>query len=280
MHESRACEHVCSQPEACSITPVRNTHTTPGRCLTVLMLLLSCTNCCPQVAWIKAHINTANVSSFCILLLVWLTFCNTFGNSTVRTVPGRDVAATVFLDVALFILFVVVCFVVAWPPPPLQALRRVLRLRRPDAVAVVICGSTKTVAMGVPLISVMYKQVPHAGLLALPLIVYHALQVLLGGLMLEPLKNWCLAGNDTDGGEAAAGAGGKATAGGHQPGAVAGGGPQQGSSGAPSEVDADGDSSRRSGSSRWSLLPHRLRRGGGGDEAVVPSSSSVGGAAV
>lgn len=147
----------------------------------------------PQVSWIKAHINTANVSSFCILLLVWLTFCNTFGNSTVRTVPGGDVAATVFLDVALFILFVVVCFVVAWPPPPLQALRNVLRLNKPDAVAVVICGSTKTVAMGVPLISVMYKQVPYAGLLALPLIVYHALQVLLGGLMLDPLKKWCLA---------------------------------------------------------------------------------------
>jgi sodium/bile acid cotransporter 7 len=224
------------------------------------------------VAWIKAHINTANVSSFCILLLVWLTFCNTFGNSTVRTVSGRDVAGTVFLNVALFILFVVVCFVVAWPPPPLQALRRVLRLRRPDAVAVVICGSTKTVAMGVPLISVMYKQVPYAGLLALPLIVYHALQVLLGGLMLEPLKKWCLAGDAGD--QAAAGggepAGGKAGA----TGPVAEGG---GGSGAPSEADAgDGDSSRRSGSSRWSLLPHRLRRGGGGDAGAAPSSSSAG----
>lgn len=147
---------------------------------------------CMQVAWIKAHINTANVSSCCILLLVWLTFCNTFANNTVRTVPGGDVAATVFLDVALFVLFVTICFLLAWPPPPLQALRRVTGLRKPDAVAVVICGSTKTVAMGVPLISVMYEQVPYAGLLALPLIIYHALQVLLGGLMLEPLKKWCL----------------------------------------------------------------------------------------
>lgn len=238
-----------------------------------------CRCCCcfalsrPQVAWIKAHINTANVSSFCILLLVWLTFCNTFGNSTVSTVAGRDVAGTVFLDVALFILFVLVCFVVAWPPPPLQALRRVLRLRRPDAVAVVICGSTKTVAMGVPLISVMYKEVPYVGLLALPLIVYHALQVLLGGLMLEPLKKWCLAGGDEGGGgEAAAGAAGGKAAG------AAEGGPE-GGSGAPSEVDTD--SSRRSGSSRWSLLPHRLRRGGRDAAAVVPSSSSsAGGAAV
>lgn len=148
-----------------------------------------------QVSWIKEHINTANVSSSCILLLVWLTFCNTFGNKTVGSVPGRDVAGTVFLNVALFIMFVVVCFAVAWPPPPLQGLRHLMRMTKPDVVAVVICGSTKTVAMGVPLISVMYKQVPYAGLLALPLIVYHALQVLLGGLMLGPLKKWCLAGS-------------------------------------------------------------------------------------
>jgi hypothetical protein len=163
--------------------------------LPCLSVALCCTLLPDQVSWIKAHINTANVSSFCILLLVWLTFCNTFGNKTVGSVPGRDVAGTVFLNVALFIMFVVVCFTVAWPPPPLQGLRHLMRMTKPDVVAVVICGSTKTVAMGVPLISVMYKQVPYAGLLALPLIVYHALQVLLGGLMLGPLKKWCLAGS-------------------------------------------------------------------------------------
>jgi predicted Na+-dependent transporter len=146
-----------------------------------------------QVAWIKKHINTANISSFCILLLVWVTFCNTFSNGSTKQVPGRDVAATVFLDVALFFLFLVVSFVVAWPPPPLTALRRLMRLSRADVVAIVICGSTKTVALGVPLINVMYKQVPYAGLLAMPLIIYHALQVLLGGLMLDTLKKWCLA---------------------------------------------------------------------------------------
>lgn len=207
-----------------------------------------------QVNWIKAHINTANVSSFCILLLVWLTFCNTFGNKTVRTVPGRDVAGTVFLDVALFIMFVVVCFVVAWPPPPLQALRRILRLSKPDAVAVVICGSTKTVAMGVPLISVMYKQVPYAGLLALPLIGYHALQVLLGGLMLDPLKKWCLAGaseSKADSSDADA---------------VIVASEQQ----LPVSV-ADSEAGRSS--SRWGLIPQGLRRdknvASSGGEATV-----------
>lgn len=99
-----------------------------------------------QAAWIKAHINTANVSSFCILLLVWITFCNTFAGSATKSVAGGDAAALVFLNVALFLLFCAVSFVVAWPPPPLTALRRLARMTRPDVVAVVICGSTKTVA--------------------------------------------------------------------------------------------------------------------------------------
>lgn len=180
----------------CSCCPRVASNAAPHTCLCVC--LHACTACaraceCLQVAWIKKHINTGNVSSFCILLLVWITFCNTFGNKVIRTVPGGDVAGTVFLNVALFIMFVVVCFVVAWPPPPLHYARKLLQLTKPDVVAIVICGSTKTVAMGVPLISVMYKEVPYAGLLALPLIVYHALQVLLGGLLLNPLRRWCLA---------------------------------------------------------------------------------------
>lgn len=146
-----------------------------------------------QVAWIKKNINTSNVSSVCILLIVWLTFCNTFGSKTMAGVAGKDVAAVVFLDAALFFLFAAICFFVAWPPPPLSAARRALRLSPPDAVSVVICGCMKTVAMGVPLISVMYEKVPYAGLLAMPLIVYHALQVLFGGIALAPLKRWCVA---------------------------------------------------------------------------------------
>lgn len=224
-------------------------------CLFALVLFAAAA----QVSWIKAHINTANVSSFCILLLVWLTFCNTFGNKTVGSVPGRDVAGTVFLDVALFIMFVLVCFAVAWPPPPLQGLRHLMRMTKPDAVAVVICGSTKTVAMGVPLISVMYKQVPYAGLLALPLIVYHALQVLLGGLMLGPLKKWCQTGSPAADPKAPSGAPAS-----DDDNAVE----------AEQQAPADGSVSQSTGSeltpsskrgssssSRWQLLPPGLRAG-------------------
>jgi predicted Na+-dependent transporter len=193
--------HACTRPRSTSVTSaahITRTHARAHAHNTRAQRARA-----PQVAWLKRSVNTGDVSSCCILLLVWITFCNTFANAAMRSVPGGDVAATVFLAGALFGLFTALCFAAAWPPRPLAR----LRLPRRDVVAVVICGATKTVAMGVPLITVMYKDVPHAGLLALPLIVYHALQVLLGGLMLGAFRAWCLAGGSERGGAPAGQAG-------------------------------------------------------------------------
>lgn len=47
-----------------------------------------------------------------------------------------------------------------------------------DMVAAIMCGATKTLALGVPLLSVLYNGSPDLALLALPLIIYHAVQIL------------------------------------------------------------------------------------------------------
>lgn len=120
----------------------------------------------PQVSKVKAKVNTANVSSFCILLLVWTTFCGTFASqrSGGTAVGAGPVVAVVALDVAIFLAALVLCFAVAYPPGLGRQLRqRLMGMGRPEAVAVAICGSTKTVALGVPLINVMYGKVPYAG---------------------------------------------------------------------------------------------------------------------
>jgi hypothetical protein len=98
----------------------------------------------------------------------------------------KDAFAVVGLDLALFALAIAASALVAWPPLGRRG-RAALRCTKPDAVAIMVCGSTKTVALGVPLINVMYGSTDFAGLLATPLIVYHALQILLGGLMLAPM---------------------------------------------------------------------------------------------
>ena len=64
------------------------------------------------------------------------------------------------------------------PPSPVLGLPQ-------DAVAVVMCGSTKTLALGMPLISVLFGKSANAGILSLPLLIYHATQCLLGSLMIK-----------------------------------------------------------------------------------------------
>ena len=73
----------------------------------------------------------------------------------------------------------------AWPPAA-----RLLHASDADAIAVSMCAGTKTVALGIPIIQAVYEHNPAAGLLSLPLIIYHAEQILLGSLITAPLKRW------------------------------------------------------------------------------------------
>ena len=67
---------------------------------------------------------------------------------------------------------------------------RMLRATDADAIAIAMCAGTKTVALGIPIIQAVYEHNPAAGLLSLPLIIYHAMQILVGSLITAPLKRW------------------------------------------------------------------------------------------
>jgi len=73
----------------------------------------------------------------------------------------------------------------AWHPA-----QTLFRTGDADAVAVAMCVGTKTVALGIPIIQAVYEHNPAAGLLSLPLIIYHAEQILMGSLLTAPLKRW------------------------------------------------------------------------------------------
>ena len=94
--------------------------------------------------------------------------------------------AIVFIMLFLYVVFTLgPLLLVAWGPA-----QRVLRASDADAVAVAMCVGTKTVALGIPIIQAVYEHNPAAGLLSLPLIIYHAEQILLGSLLTAPLKRW------------------------------------------------------------------------------------------
>ncbi len=56
------------------------------------------------------------------------------------------------------------------------------RLDRADRIAALMCGTQKTVALGIPLITVLYDQSPLVGLISVPLLCYHPIQLVIGTL--------------------------------------------------------------------------------------------------
>ena len=60
---------------------------------------------------------------------------------------------------------------------------RWLRLSHADEVAAVFCGSKKSLASGAPIAQVLFGDSPSLGLLMLPLLVYHQLQLVVCGIL-------------------------------------------------------------------------------------------------
>ncbi|KAF8981461.1 hypothetical protein BGZ46_002770 [Entomortierella lignicola] len=73
-------------------------------------------------------------------------------------------------------------------------------LDKKDTVAILFCGATKSVAMGIPMIKILYSSSSTsalAGLLATPLLIYHVEQLFSGAFMVAWLKKWVHRGEET-----------------------------------------------------------------------------------
>ena len=82
----------------------------------------------------------------------------------------------------LFLLFSLMSFAIARTP--------LLHFSRPDTVSIIMCGATKSAALGIPLIKVIFANDPNIGIITIPLLMYHAEQLLAGSIMVPYLGKW------------------------------------------------------------------------------------------
>jgi sodium/bile acid cotransporter 7 len=123
------------------------------------------------LAAIKHYTN--NVDRVVILLLVYAAFCNSVESGLWRQ-HGIGLIAVTLAGSAL-ILAVVLMFS-SW-------LARRLRFRRADEVAIVFCGSKKTLASGIPMAALIFGANPGLGVIVLPIMIYHQLQLFVCSLL-------------------------------------------------------------------------------------------------
>ncbi|KAG7121550.1 Solute carrier RCH1 like protein [Verticillium longisporum] len=139
----------------------------------------------------------AKLSGVCLVLLIWTTFSGAFHTGALQDTPPASIIFTVFMNLALYALFTVLCFVAARPPlalaRPVNArvadgrfcprfLRRALRMRRmprDQTVAVCFCGAAKTTSLGIPLVAAMWRDADDltVALVQVPLLLYTIEQV-------------------------------------------------------------------------------------------------------
>ena len=94
-----------------------------------------------------------------------------FGKAVVAGVWHRvsGIDLTVVVAISFGLLAAIILFAVA--------VARRLGFSREDEVAIVFCGSTKSLVTGMPMANVLFPGA-QAGILVIPLIVFHQLQLL------------------------------------------------------------------------------------------------------
>ena len=125
-------------------------------------------------AWALRHKKRINVvDRLTILLLVYTSFCD----SVKRGVWSAHGPGPVLVTIAgALILFFAVMTVAGLACDA-------LRFSPPDRIAAIFCGSKKTLASGVPMAQLIFAGRPGLGLILLPIMIYHPLQLLICGAL-------------------------------------------------------------------------------------------------
>lgn len=109
-----------------------------------------------------------------LLYLIFCVFCATF-STALPTGAGHDLLIGLVGVALLHIVLLAVCW---W----LTAIHG-LGFTRGDRIAALFCGTQKTLALGVPMVSILYGHHPLLAWLTLPLILYHPLQLMVSGVV-------------------------------------------------------------------------------------------------
>ncbi|KAJ6784955.1 hypothetical protein PWT90_01754 [Aphanocladium album] len=151
------------------------------------------------------------LSAFCLILLVWTTFSGAFETGALFKISKSSIVWTIFMNIALYLLFTLICFLSARPPLTLarlvnpmiadsklgrrlpRFLRRIVTVRQmcmEETIAVCFCGAAKTTSLGIPLVAAMWAAADDLtrAFIQIPVLLYTIEQVFVAQLLVHVLK--------------------------------------------------------------------------------------------
>ncbi|KAG7163368.1 Sodium/bile acid cotransporter 7-like 1 [Homarus americanus] len=117
-----------------------------------------------------------------LLLIIYSTFCDMFRSAELEAVLPRVASAV------LIVLFMqcTLLYVTWW----ISHRWLVGWFSRGDTLAIMFCSTHKSLTLGLPILRILVSEVSALGELALPLLVHHPLQMVLGGSLTPRLAAW------------------------------------------------------------------------------------------
>lgn len=118
--------------------------------------------------WIQKHKKlTGKVDKFVIILIVYNAFCDSVTDGIWHSFSTSTLLKAIALCAVILLVMVFV----------LVRLARLLRFPVEDEIAGLFCGTKKTLAAGVPMAKVIFGSDPRLGMLLLPIMLYHPMQI-------------------------------------------------------------------------------------------------------
>ncbi|MBC3956997.1 bile acid:sodium symporter family protein [Pseudomonas triticifolii] len=122
---------------------------------------------------------TGIIDKLVILLLVYAAFCNSMISGMWQS-QGNSVILTAFIGTALLLAVILLMT---------TSTARVLKFNHADKVAAVFCASKKSLAAGAPMAALIFGTHPGLGLILLPIMIYHPMQLIVCSVIAENYAN-------------------------------------------------------------------------------------------
>jgi sodium/bile acid cotransporter 7 len=119
------------------------------------------------------------IDKIVILLLVYAAFCNSMVSGLWQT-QGNSVIAMAFVGSAVLLAVILLLT---------TGTARALKFNHADKVAAVFCATKKSLAAGAPMAALIFGNNPGLGLILLPIMIYHPLQLIVCSIMAENYAN-------------------------------------------------------------------------------------------
>jgi len=128
--------------------------------------------------WVAQYKKTlGNFDQLIILLIVYTSFCESFSGNMFS---GFTISEIFFLGVMMLTLFLVVFAL-------MNRLSRWMGFKREDRITIIFCGSKKSLVQGAVMGKVLFPDQAILGVVLLPLMLYHALQLLVGSTVAKAM---------------------------------------------------------------------------------------------